>query len=61
MWYSNLIGTLPRALALIAVAFLTLADGAGVAQDVEIEIGDVGESCWTGATCTTERRLPTGR
>ena len=37
---------LPRALALIAVAFLTLTHGAGVAQDIEIIIGNPGESCW---------------
>ena len=44
MSYSDLIRNLPRALALMAIGFLALANGVGVAQDVEI--GDVGESCW---------------
>lgn len=46
MSYSYLIRTLPRVLALVAVGFLALANGAGVAQDVDVEIGEVGESCW---------------
>ena len=46
MPYSDLIKTLPRVLALVAIGFLALANGAGVAQDVNVEIGEVGESCW---------------
>lgn len=44
MSYSDLMRSLPRALALMAIGFLALANAVGVAQDVEI--GNVGESCW---------------
>ena len=46
MSYLDLIRNLPGALALMAIGFLALANGIGIAQDVEVEIGEVGESCW---------------
>lgn len=43
---SRLIKNLPRVLVLVAIGFLALANGPGFAQDGDVEIGEVGDSCW---------------